>query len=720
MCGLKKVAWIGTACFLLTFFGCFESSSTDSAGDEDLERDIPTIVPNGDADDIVSESDGDTEGEDEADDVEQEEEESGGCIDPGDEDSKESDQDSDADPIDEEDGEPPCECTEGSCCTDGCHFDSVETICDAQAESQLGCPDNPQDGGEAGCGKDLYNRYRPRFCSGNSAACEGELGAYAEWTLHTDCTSMQRCDSVELQCVNDRPLCDDTYCNTGECCDLESETFVSQGTPCGQILGVNTEYRCSGTACGADLEAREYRNTCTGISSLCEGEAVAGPYEIVQNCTDMELCDLQQLGCVSETVCGNDFCDTDAPCCDMEAQRIRGADAICETEADTRVICSGNECGADLQQQTADRHCSGISTACDGILAWGEPNLLQDCDTTETCDAGTSACLADRPRCDPSYCEEGLCCDTETQTLKEQGTLCREESFTQYDCSEQLCGAQLSSQLVERHWNCTGTSAGCDGSMQESLGDWQIQQTCSADEICLADEGRCEQSADCAGSSCPDDMVDIGTVCIDRYEASRQDATVDDSGSDDSIAVSRVGVMPWYVNPITSADVPVFTAACEVAGKRMCTPEEWFASCTGSEGNIYVFGNTFNRETCNCVDTYCDDYCLSHGISLDECNLSSSCGYSCGEAGTSGAWCFRMMPTGSFPDCVNEYGAFDINGNLWEIIPVSTDIDSRGFMIRGGAFNCAGASARLQCTYNAGWTSLYAGFRCCKDRETAR
>ncbi|HPA57637.1 MAG TPA: hypothetical protein PLT70_09440 [bacterium] len=44
-----------------------------------------------------------------------------------------------------------------------------------------------------------------------------------------------------------------------------------------------------------------------------------------------------------------------------------------------------------------------------------------------------------------------------------------------------------------------------------------------------------------------------------------------------------------------------------------------------------------------------------------------------------------------------------------------TDTGS-GYKIRGGAFNCAGAIDRLKCTYSAGWSELYAGFRCCRER----
>jgi hypothetical protein len=53
------------------------------------------------------------------------------------------------------------------------------------------------------------------------------------------------------------------------------------------------------------------------------------------------------------------------------------------------------------------------------------------------------------------------------------------------------------------------------------------------------------------------------------------------------------------------------------------------------------------------------------------------------------------------------------NGNVWEVVPSG---DSRGYQVRGGAFNCGAPSQRFQCDYNAGWNDLYAGFRCCQDR----
>ena len=232
--------------------------------------------------------------------------------------------------------------------------------------------------------------------------------------------------------------------------------------------------------------------------------------------------------------------------------------------------------------------------------------------------------------------------------------------------------------------------------------------TPSGDEVCDSADNDCDGLIDeggvCEPESCPADMVEVGTAyCIDRYEASRVDATATDQGTATSRALSQPGVLPWMVNPMTTGHLEQFEAACAAADKRICTKDEWVAACVGPDQLPYVYGATFDRETCNCVDTFCDDYCSEQGLST--CDTASNCGYTYNS--------FHAMPTGSFPECTNEYGTFDVNGNVWEIVP--SGADSRGYEVRGGAFNCASASARVSCSFNASWTTLYAGFRCCRD-----
>jgi formylglycine-generating enzyme required for sulfatase activity len=196
-------------------------------------------------------------------------------------------------------------------------------------------------------------------------------------------------------------------------------------------------------------------------------------------------------------------------------------------------------------------------------------------------------------------------------------------------------------------------------------------------------------------------MVWAGSFCIDRYEASRTDASADAAGVDESQACSRPNVMPWVVDTMTDEVFATYQAACSAAGKRLCTAEEWLGACQGPASTVYVFGDTWDAEKCNCVDSFCDDYCAANGIV--SCNTSQNCGYQYS--------CYHPVPSGQFPDCSNAYGHFDMGGNVWEI--VSSTSSSTGYEIRGGAFNCGQPSQRLQCSFVANWTHLFAGFRCC-------
>lgn len=259
-------------------------------------------------------------------------------------------------------------------------------------------------------------------------------------------------------------------------------------------------------------------------------------------------------------------------------------------------------------------------------------------------------------------------------------------------------------------------------------------QDCTTGFACIDHQCKPRLDADSTGAPlvCPEDMVLVANrFCVDRHEASRPDATATSAGSDESRAVSVAGVLPWYVNPMTSPALASFEAACEAAGKRLCAPDEWLYLCQGPEQATYFFGNTWDPAVCNSVDTFCQECCDVLG-DVASCPTGENCGYSstltssyapetCGVtqpySRDSCHVCYHVMPTGSFPGCRNEAGIYDVNGNVWEVVPVATSVDNRGYQVRGGAFNCASPSARFQCDFNAGWSDLFAGFRCCKDAE---
>jgi len=267
------------------------------------------------------------------------------------------------------------------------------------------------------------------------------------------------------------------------------------------------------------------------------------------------------------------------------------------------------------------------------------------------------------------------------------GCLVESVCYDDADCgSGQLCDT--------RQGRCVPRTPQCDR-----------REDCGPGLAC--EGGRCVPDSS-ANATCPEGMISLGAGrCMDAYEASRPDASASTTGQDTSRAVSRAGVLPWHENPVRATTLARFAAACQRAGKHLCTRDEWHGACAGSTDRPYAYGPVFDREACNCVDTFCDDHCQTQGLA--DCFLGADCGYR--------YECFRLAPTGSFLRCRNELGIYDLNGNVWEIVP--SDRDYRGYEVRGGAFNCAAAATRLTCTYNARWQELYAGFRCCWGPEDA-
>lgn len=193
---------------------------------------------------------------------------------------------------------------------------------------------------------------------------------------------------------------------------------------------------------------------------------------------------------------------------------------------------------------------------------------------------------------------------------------------------------------------------------------------------------------------CPEGMKSVdNSFCIDIYETSRADATETDDGEDESKAVSTAGVLPWKVKDNATAQ-----AACEAAGKTLCTEQQWGHACSGPEKTVYGYGNNYQSATCNGIDTFC---------ACDSCSSEEICSfpYCYRECGAS----FHLMPTGSFPDCKNGYGVYDMNGNLWEHV-----LDGSDKNVRGGAYNCSDSAKLHQCSYIPGnWAPAARGFRCC-------
>jgi cysteine-rich repeat protein len=556
---------------------------------------------------------------------------------------------------------------------------SINTVCvppvcgDGEAEYPEQCDDGKNGDDLDGCRDD---------CTFTCGDPETDCPDTAEDCLGFVCEP-STLGQVCLEVADDQDVPDDGNPCTFGVCDQGTGSHQNHenGHPCDNLGGLPGDY-CKEGAC---------------IEPVC-GDDITGPLE---QCDDGNNEDGDGCSAICEfEFCGNSELDGEEQCDDG-----RNGDDLDGCRDDCKYTCSIPS--LDCPDTPGDCH----SPVC-------IPNALgQICaeavDTSDVPD-DNNPCTADSCRSNGTAAhlplENGTTCDNQAEP---PGDYCA-GGF----CIDPVCGDGIEGPLEA----CDdGNFSACDG----CLPTCELHtNTCGDGFTCppeKCDDGNdhtgdgCTPECKVEAGTCPPDMVPIPAdpahdvpdpFCMDVYEASRADATAageDAMGTDVNKAVSQKGVIPWHVNPMSARVFEQFQAACRTAGKRICKKEEFKTACSRAGSNLYVFGNTFDREICNCVDTFCDDHCTEHGI--DPCSTADNCGYT--------YRCFHAVPTGDFSGCTNAYKTFDICGNVWEIVPADTD--PRGYEVRGGAFNCAGASARLQCTFNAGWTGLYAGFRCCRD-----
>lgn len=210
---------------------------------------------------------------------------------------------------------------------------------------------------------------------------------------------------------------------------------------------------------------------------------------------------------------------------------------------------------------------------------------------------------------------------------------------------------------------------------------------------------------------CPPEMVLVRrSFCIDRWEASLVEITaagVRPFPPNQRVerravrAVALPDVMPQAY--ISGAEAQ---RGCEMAGKRLCTDQEWFDACEGPKSTLYPYGTVYRKDACN------GDRPL-HPMS----ELYGS------EAGPE-IWMVEPMNnpaineqpdtlarTGSQKGCVGALGVYDLVGNLHEW---TSDIAGT---FRGGAYSTKNL---LGCQYATtvhgfGYHDYSTGFRCCSE-----
>jgi sulfatase modifying factor 1 len=218
---------------------------------------------------------------------------------------------------------------------------------------------------------------------------------------------------------------------------------------------------------------------------------------------------------------------------------------------------------------------------------------------------------------------------------------------------------------------------------------------------------------------CPSDMVMIGrSYCVDIYEASVMQVLPDGSEKPWPFyqviprgvvtrAVSEPGVFPQgYISGLQAR------ASCERSGKRLCKTDEWRNACMGPKKTTFPYGS--RRETGRCNDNGrsamrffnpgLDDkpehrWMWGQGGNMNDPRLNQLEG--------------TLARTGERTGCTNEYGVFDMVGNLHEWVDDPEGTFQGGYYL-DTHLNGDGCYYRTT-AHPLSHNDYSTGFRCCAD-----
>ncbi len=251
--------------------------------------------------------------------------------------------------------------------------------------------------------------------------------------------------------------------------------------------------------------------------------------------------------------------------------------------------------------------------------------------------------------------------------------------------------------------------AGTPGTLEEAIGRFAPKKFHPVDEGTLLPVQ--------PGARCPAGMALVADrVCVDRYEASLVErGRPHDAGSGDRAhspyhppevghvyaARSRADAVPQAY--VTGAQAQ---SACRAAGKRLCQPVEWRAACGGKQGFAFPYGKS--RVAGKCHDRgvapmlvfFADTMKKGWGpLELNDPRLNQ-------QPGTVGK-------TGASPACVNDYGLYDMVGNLHEWTADPNGTLQGGYWLDTAQHGDGCAYRTIAHPFD--YRDYSIGFRCCAD-----
>lgn len=245
---------------------------------------------------------------------------------------------------------------------------------------------------------------------------------------------------------------------------------------------------------------------------------------------------------------------------------------------------------------------------------------------------------------------------------------------------------------------------------------------------------------------CRADMVLVGRFCVDRFEAYLKKEGSDGARVDADAtlwvdhpyferpekgvryrAANDAGKYPQgYISRVESK------AACEAAGKRLCSKGEWTRACKGKGGATYPYGHRGVRGKCNTGKLHLLSEMFKNkkgSFKYDEHfnspDLNKTPGY--------------LAKGGEYEGCVSELGVADMVGNLHEWVSDTVDQDmmdklaeeeverrDQPWQVGNGVFMGGFYSTTSEhgpgCTFitvahEPAYHDYSTGFRCCKAAD---
>ena len=165
------------------------------------------------------------------------------------------------------------------------------------------------------------------------------------------------------------------------------------------------------------------------------------------------------------------------------------------------------------------------------------------------------------------------------------------------------------------------------------------------------------------------------------------------------------------VRPRVMVNFPQAQALCADEGKRVCTETEWTMACEGPAYKPYPYGYHRDPAICRGDQPYPFPD-LSRAFSKDRTIAAREL-----------ARTYAGVPSGSQPQCVSDYGVYDMPGNADELASSETSPPRSPYdnVTTGGPWL---DGVRNQCrpkiyTHNEGFAYYYLSFRCCAESDGA-